>query len=179
MNEDPWTRVAEALQTRLDQLPESKSQLVQRARIDPRSINKALRGEEISPQLRKKISSMLGWMPDGIERILQGDEPEEAQASLPIAPLPSVLDEPDPAVVGRELLELRRQDAEIYGIVMDLVKIQLERIEERNRNELRKLHDDRLALAAESGSVDDAQAALHVAMDPTRRRSRPSPPVEE
>lgn len=78
-----WADVARALAAAVEASPWTESKLVERAGVDYRSFNKALRGEEISPALRKKIAIGIGWTPDSLDRVLRGDPPEWAGDNLP------------------------------------------------------------------------------------------------
>jgi hypothetical protein len=128
-----WQAVAEAVRRRLEQLPITKSQVVDRAGTDYRSFNKVVAGEEVTPAVRKKVARGLGWTPDSLDRIHRGESPIEGTNYLPGLDPPHPDGELELSASGVDLDELRQLDPETYDAIATQIRLALDRARERRQ----------------------------------------------
>lgn len=96
-NQD-WPRVARLVNERMDELGLTQMDLVRRSGVSDATVRKIMRGTRMAyrrPSL-SEISKALGWQPNTLERLSQGEDP------------PKMVDYLDRQQLLRRVRELRR-----------------------------------------------------------------------
>jgi hypothetical protein len=83
MTKTGWEAVAERLRAEIERRGATPNEIYLQTRVDPKTLEKLLRGEAVRADVRRRLSRYFGWTELGIDQIRNGDEPEGGSASVP------------------------------------------------------------------------------------------------
>lgn len=87
MSDVDWKRVADAIRNRMDVLYLTQSAMQERAKVSPVTLRKLLRPEWAAAEPPRRetmvgVSSALGWGPNGLWRIGEGEDAAVVEADV-------------------------------------------------------------------------------------------------
>lgn len=159
---DRWTAVGDAIAARMSQLSLSKAEVIRASGVSDKTLAGYLAGQPIvRPDKRRGLCDALGWTPDSIDRILNGDPPIDARLAAAV----------ETAAMDLLIAQQRARDAaaqhDHYATIAEPDILGLA--------SLRDLAEDaQEELDAARARLDAAQAALTRQADPSPAEDEPT-----